>query len=141
MNDIGNLIATFERKEGSVKVYDNGVVESFVKEGAYLDVEYLEDGKARLEKLGLGKKFYVINESGGFYRISREARELSASREYSDHIAAVAVVVSHVAIKFVFDMYMMLDKPHTPTKAFTHKESAREWLLERMEVDVLKAVG
>jgi hypothetical protein len=135
MSEDYKLVELIETEEGVVKVYDNGLLESIINEGAYIDVPYIVDGKMRLEKLGAGKKFYVISSGVGFYRISKAARILAASKEYSAHIAAVAVITSHISIKYVLDLYLKLDKPASITKAFTNKKRAVKWLLERMESD------
>jgi hypothetical protein len=127
------LIKTIETDEGITRIYENGLLESYIYEGAHIDVPYLQEGKKQIEDLGPGKKYYVLNESAGFYRITREARELSASREYSEHIAAIAVIAKHVAVKLVFDLYLKIDKPKVPTKAFADRETGIRWLMEMME--------
>ncbi|MCE3229296.1 MAG: hypothetical protein K0S32_3847 [Bacteroidetes bacterium] len=126
------IIKTIEADEGTTKIYESGLLESFINEGAYIDVPYLLEGKKLLDELGSDRKFYVLSESSGFYRISKEARELSASKEYSAHIAAVAVITKHISIKLVFDLYLKIDKPAVPTKAFTDREAGLKWLDERM---------
>jgi hypothetical protein len=126
------LITTFESKEGTVKIYNNGFLETYINEGAYLDAAYIIEGKKKLEELGLGKKFYVLNEAAGFYRASRDARKLSASKEYAEHLGAIAVMVNHVSVRFILDLYLNIDKPHTPTKAFTDRKLALKWLRKKM---------
>lgn len=128
-----NLVETFTTNEGTVNIYDNGLVESLINEGAYIDVPYLLMGKSRVEQARPGKKFYALANGIGHYRVSKEARQLSASKEYSSHIAATAVMVNNAAVRLVVDLYMKIDKPFTPTKAFTKREDAISWLLEMMK--------
>lgn len=129
------LIATIETPESLVHVYANGIIHSRINEGVVLDTPYLITGKKSLLQLGLDKKFYVLAESNGFFRTTRKARQLSASREYSDHIAAVAIVTNHQFVALVADMYFLIDKPATPTKLFVNRDEARSWLEERMVED------
>jgi hypothetical protein len=129
------LIETITTEEGTVNVYENGLLESIINEGAFIDVQYIRDGKTKLEKHGSGRKFYVISNGAGFYRISKQARVLAASKDYAEHIAAVAVITNHVSIRYVLDLYLKLDKPASPTKAFTDKQKALDWLLGKMEED------
>ena len=133
--DSGVIIDKAETEEGIVTVYDSGLVISSIHEGAYIDVPYLIKGKEKLLSLGYNGKFYVLNEGVGFYRISRAGRLLSASKEYSDHLAAIAVITTHVSIKLVLELYLKIDKPITPTKAFTDKNLALRWLEERKVQD------
>jgi hypothetical protein len=127
MKKEAKLIATHTAPEGVVNIYDNGLLETFINEGSYIDVRYLREGRSRLEKLNLPGKFYVIAE-GGFYQISREARKLCADKEYSANLAAVAVVLKHTATKIILELFLKIDKPVVPTKGFTSREQAFEWL-------------
>jgi hypothetical protein len=139
MKNESTLIATMETQEAITKVYDTGLLESFIKDGAYLDLQYLIEGKAKLDKLELGKKFYVITEGMGFYRISKEARQLSASKEYSENVAAVAVIVHHISTKYILELYLKLDKPFSPTKAFNDRAKAYEWL-KKMKIEEIATI-
>ena len=125
------LIKTLEYPEGIVNIYENGFVESFINEDAHLDVPYLIKEKKELEALGLNKKFYVLSEPVGFYRITKEARDLSATKEYGSHLAAVAIVTDHVAERLVIDVYNKINKPVVPTKVFRERGLAKEWLMIR----------
>jgi hypothetical protein len=125
------LIDKAETEEGIVEVFDNGLLISTIREGAYIDVPYIQKGKERLLALGLGRKFYVLSRGTGFYRVSKEARKLSASKEFATHLGAVAVMVNHVSVRFVLDMYLKIDKPVTPTRAFTDEKLALKWLEEK----------
>jgi hypothetical protein len=126
------LLTTFESKEGTVKVYDNGFLEVNIREGAYLDANYVIEGKKKLDELKLGKKYYALNEAAGFYGTSKDARKLSASKEYAEHLGAIAVMVNHVSIRIILDLYLNIDKPYTPTKAFTDRKLALAWLDKKM---------
>jgi hypothetical protein len=129
--NLGVVIDRNETEEGIVTVYESGILISTIREGAYIEVPYLRKGKDRLLSLNIAKKFYVLAEGVGFYRTSKEARKLSASKEYSDHIAAVAVMTNHISTKLVLDLYLKIDKPVTPTKAFTDRNLALKWLEEK----------
>lgn len=135
MDKENELIETIETSESIVKVYANGMLESIIKEGAYIDVPYLEKGKEQIQALLGEKKAYVLTESLGFYSISRAARKLSASKEYSNHITAVAVVITHVFTKYVAELYLKLDKPASTTKVFVNRHLAIKWLKEKMKED------
>jgi hypothetical protein len=134
--DLGNVIDKMETEEGTVIVYDSGILISTIKEGAYLDVPYLLKGKERLLNLGLGQRFYALSEGIGFFRISKEARRLSATREYSEHLAATAVMINHMSTKLILDLYLKIDKPVTPTKAFMDRNLALKWLWERRSLEL-----
>lgn len=129
----GNLIKTFIYEEGTTEVYDTGIIKNTIEENAYIDVPFLENGRRDLESLKVRDKFFVLSTSKGFYRISKEAKILSASKDYAERLGAVAVVINHIAIKFVLDFYLKINKPFVPTKGFTDEESALKWLSEQMQ--------
>jgi hypothetical protein len=136
------LIEKFDTPEMVVRVYNNGFIESFTKENAHIGVPYLLEEKRKLLALNLGKRFFVLSESGGFFRITREARELSASREYSEHLAAVAVVATHFSTRLVMDLYFKINKPVVPTRSFTSRHLALLWLHDMMkETEKMNAVA
>jgi hypothetical protein len=136
---VSALVETFESKEGTHKVYENGLLESFINEGAYIDVPYLLEGKKLVESLMPGKKVFVISEGRGHFRISRAARTLSADKEYSSHIQAIAIIINHSAVKLIFELYHKINKPAVPTKSFTDRTQGYKWLNEMMSEARLKA--
>ena len=74
-----------------MKIYDeNNYIEYTVKENATVNAQDILDGKKRLTKLRPGVKFYVLGEGIGFFTLSKEAREILATKEYSDNTIAVA---------------------------------------------------
>lgn len=135
MNTQAALIESFETEEGTTRLYENGLIEITIREGAYIDVPYLLAGKARLDQTGISN-FYVIAEAQGFCRISRKARELNANKEFSSNVRATAIVATHLFVKLIIEMYLSIDKPATPTRSFTDREFALLWLKEQMQADI-----
>jgi hypothetical protein len=132
MTQKGRLIKVFERKEGKTRVYDNGFVESVINEHATIDVPYLLEGKKQLEETGI-KKFYVLSDSKGTFKITNEAKALSAGAEYSSHIAAIAVVINNPAVAFIADLYLKLYRPVVITRTFSDINQAHRWLMTQIE--------
>jgi hypothetical protein len=95
-------------------------------------VPFLLQGKKNVEELKLGTKVFVLSENEGFYSITKEARKLSASTEYSSHIGAVAVLISYLPTRFIAELYLKINKPVVPTKTFTDRDAAITWLEEQM---------
>lgn len=125
------LVKTIENKESFTKVYNNGYVENLIRKGANLDVPYLIGEKKILLKTGI-KEFYIIFESEGFYELTRNARILWASREFSEHLGAVAIVANNYFIKIHSKMFLKVNKPTVPTKIFENKGQAKSWLIGRI---------
>lgn len=133
MREPPKLISELETEEASTRIYDNGLIETTTKEGACIDVPYLLEGKRHAERLGLKTRFYVLADAQGYYSVSRKARQLIASKEYSSHLAAIAVITTHLLLKLVLELYFQLDKPVTPTKSFSKRTDALRWLHQQMD--------
>jgi hypothetical protein len=131
MEVISSIIKVIGSSEAITKFYANGLLSVMIKEAALLDTEFILETKKVMDSLKIDKKFFVISESQGFYRVSQEARQLSASREISDNIGAVAVV-TNISTRLIFDLYTKINKPFVMTKAFTRREIALQWLKEQM---------
>lgn len=137
MKNQNKLIKAFKAPEGSVKIYENGYLESFINEGALIDAQFLNDGKKQLLATEI-QKFYVLTESIGSYKITKPARELCASKEFSLSLGAVAVVLTHVETRLAFELFLKIDKPAFPIKAFMMREEAVEWLNIMINFDANK---
>ena len=108
-------------------------MEYVVKENAILDVEDVLEGKRKLTNFKPGIKFYILAEGIEFFRLTKEARKVTATKEYSDNTFAVAFYTTNISIYFLGQMYEKINKPFVPTKIFMNKEAAKNWLNEQMK--------
>jgi hypothetical protein len=58
---------------------------------------------------------------------TKEARDYLANQG-NEGITANAILVQSTAFKMMANFYIMVNKPKNPTRIFTDKESALEWL-------------
>lgn len=58
---------------------------------------------------------------------TKEARDFMAN-EGNDLVLASAMVVNSPMLKMMANFYIMVNKPKNPTRLFTDRESALEWL-------------
>lgn len=107
--------------------------EFHVAPDAVLDEKVSWEAKKVLEEAGPGIRFFLLVDSEGFFRVTRKARKLAASREFSTHLAAVACYTSNATISLLGDLYNKINKPAVPTRVFNHRETAVEWLSELMK--------
>lgn len=108
------------------------LLEYIVKEGVKLGVKDLLEGKKALVQLRPGMKFFVLAEGVEFFTISREAREMCATKEYADNTVAIAFYTTNISILLMGEMYNKISKPAVPTKIFNNRDTAKEWLMEQM---------
>lgn len=60
--------------------------------------------------------------------IDKDARDYLAGEEASKYISAGALIVHSMAAKFGGNFFLTVNKPPFPTKLFTNKEKAVQWL-------------
>lgn len=58
---------------------------------------------------------------------TKEARDYLAN-EGSELVAASAILVNSPVVRMMANFFIMVNKPNNPTRMFTDKESAIEWL-------------
>jgi hypothetical protein len=107
-------------------------LEYIIKEGVTMDVEDILNCKKEIEKIRPGVKFYVLSEGIEFFTLTKNAREISATQEYSNNTLAIAFYSTNISILLLGEMYIKINKPVVPTKIFSNLDKAIEWLNERM---------
>ena len=63
---------------------------------------------------------------------TKEARDFMAN-EGNDLVLASAMIVTNPMLKMMANFYIMVNRPKNPTKLFTDRESALEWLSQFRE--------
>lgn len=122
-----------ETKKCVIKLHDDDLLEYSIKEGAVLNAADVLFGKKETTRRRPGKKFYVLAEGIDFFTMTPEAREICASKEFSDNTCAIAFYTHNMSVMLLGELYNKINKPHTPTKIFHSLHNAREWLNEQRE--------
>jgi hypothetical protein len=112
---------------------DNNLLEYIVKPGVLMDTKELLLGKELLEEVRPGEKFFILAEGVELFTVTKEARKLAATREYSDNTHAIAFYTHNPSIFLLGKMYQQINKPAVPTNVFYNRDEARDWLLEQMK--------
>ena len=129
-----------EAEEYTLNIHDDDFLECIIKEGVTVDVRVIEEIKKMIEEYKPGVRFYVLSEGIGFFNITKEAKELSATKEFSNHLAAIAFFTTNLSLIFMGEMYNSINKPAVTTKIFHSRYSAHEWLKTQMEERLYKKV-
>jgi hypothetical protein len=105
-------------------------MECVIKKDITYEVEDALEAKAEIKKRRGNDKFYVLAEGVEFFTLTKEARELCSTKEYLDNVIANAFYTKNISILLLGEMYNKINKPPVPTKVFTDKEEALNWLNE-----------
>jgi hypothetical protein len=108
---------------------ESGVIEISWKENIQeITVEMLKELKSCILDFGGGKKMPVFISTINFLNITSEARKYAASKTGQEFTLANAVLIDNLGKKMMFNFFMKINKPYTPTKAFRTREDAFQWL-------------
>jgi hypothetical protein len=124
---------TIETEKFIMRIHDeSGLLEYIVKPQILMDNEALLLGKKLLSEARPGKKFFILAEGIEMFTVTKEARKLAASKEYSDNTHAIAFYTINPSMFFLGKMYQQINKPAVPTNVFLNRDEALEWLTEKM---------
>lgn len=115
----------------SVILYEKDILEiSWSNKVGQIEKQHIVDLVEIAKQMGNGRKMLFYISTIDFLNISSEARSYSSSEAGQEYTLANAVQVDNLAKKIAFNFFMKVNKPSTPTRAFTDREEAISWLLE-----------
>lgn len=112
------------------------IIENRLLNGNTFDVEDVNAIKAANLELSKGEKYAVLVWSEEFTVITKEARELVASKEFAQNTMAKALIVANLAQQIIVNFYLKINRPYIKTKAFRTKEEGIKWLKEIEEQEI-----
>ncbi|MBS1638215.1 MAG: hypothetical protein JST26_20040 [Bacteroidetes bacterium] len=122
---------TIETSTAHVSLIDDVVAVISVKENVEIDVPQTWENYHAVIKLNPAGDFPVLFETRGFVSISKESRELVASKEMAKESCATALLVENMAMKIFGNFFIRFDRPPRPTKLFTDRAEAIAWCKEQ----------
>lgn len=124
---------TISMDKFDVTLLEEGIVENVVKPGAVMDMEDILKLKTLNSSITNGRRYCILVTAGYLSTITKEARELSASAEFSVSTIAKALLVSSSGQRMVGNFYLQVNKPSIKTKLFSDREKALNWLREELK--------
>lgn len=123
-------------KNTGIKSNDTNYVTMFVENGifymCYKSLELLEINIAKTivqDRLAFKKGIFYpsLFDIREVKQSTKEARDYMAN-EGNDLVLASAILVSSPVLRMMANFYIMVNKPKNPTRMFTDKDGAVEWL-------------
>lgn len=107
---------------------DDGFLEFYIKQYSNVNEDDMWQSKKEAENYMPGIKFKVLVCGDKYFQVSKEAREVVATKEFSTHVEKVALCSDQIALKLLGNLYIKINKPNVPTKFFTDIKKAEYWL-------------
>lgn len=111
--------------------YENNILIVCPVEGLFLDAPEMEAMLKEAVTFTGGEKYYALIDMTRHIDSTAEARNYYAVSEYSKFRYADALVIESLATRLVTNFYLSINKPSVPSKMFTDKQDAINWLQEQ----------
>lgn len=117
----------------TVRLLTPTIVENIIHDNSDIDVEDILQLKEINKKLTGGANYAILVNSGMMTSITKEARELSADKDFQQQTVAKALLVRSFGHRLVCRFYIKVNRPHIKTKIFSDRHEAIKWLKKQVE--------
>jgi hypothetical protein len=119
-------------EKSSSEILEAGIIVNEFKEGVNLEVDDLLKTKEANLKLANNRRYAVVLSFGYLASVSKETRELAASKDFKKSTIAIALLTHSVGQRLMGNFYMNFNKPYVNTRLFNDKELAIKWLRDQL---------
>ena len=112
----------------SVELRYDGLVEIVFKRSSLIGLQECLDLMDAYEQILEKRRYPLLHIAEDYVQFNGDAREFGSSEEGLRFSAAEAFVIKSLAHKLLANFYLKVNKPSVPTKFFSNKEDAEEWL-------------
>lgn len=107
---------------------EDGILHHDCSEGSVHDIDSAISNVKLSIDLAKGQKHPVLVDLKGIKYMSRETRNYYSNEETGKFVGKAALVVGDPVSKIMGNVFMRLQKTVFPTRLFTDREKAIEWL-------------
>ena len=118
-----------ELKRAIVQYRKDGIVHVIYKSGNTITVEDCHEMAKFIALIGVCDKYRILTEPQEGANITDKARALLASKLGNRYTLKTAILCSSIIHEMIGNFFIRMNQPYRPTKLFTNKEEAIEWLL------------
>ena len=118
----------FETKAFLMTIHDDFLIEFLVKKNVNLQASDIWESRDLSVEYIPHKKFFVLFEGDEDAEVSGEARRAGASKEYTGHVAALALYSNKTYERIIGSLFLKINKPLVPTEFFDDRDKAVAWL-------------
>ncbi len=111
-----------------ITLIEKGIVETYMLPNSIIDAADIHEMKNYNLQLCENTPYVMLLTSGHLSDTTKEARELSARKDFSQLTLARALLTNSIGHKIVANFYLRVNVPHVKTKLFSDREKALTWL-------------
>ncbi len=121
-------INTIDLKHSVIFLRGDGIIELRANDHHIYQIDDVKENVKAFGELTGNKKAPVLIIGGSFSSLDDQTREFMATEESLKYSKAEAFLITSLAQKILINFYIKFNKPLVPTRVFTDKEEAIEWL-------------
>ena len=107
-----------------------GFIVSRVAPLAEIDIAAARANTIKVLELSGDQVYPILVDIRKIRSISKEARDHFAMRDRKPGVVAIAMLVSSPLSRIIGNFFLGLNHPSVPTRMFTDRERAEEWILD-----------
>jgi hypothetical protein len=111
-----------------ITLIEKGIIETYMLPQSVIDANDILEMRNYNLQLCENKPYTMLLTSGHLSDTTKEARELSASKDFSQLTLARALLTNSMGHKIVANFYLRVNAPYVNTKLFSDREKALTWL-------------
>lgn len=106
----------------------DGIIVQTPIEGTTQTLDDAKENVATFQNLAAGKSAPLLVDGRPSYRQKPGVREYYASPAAAKNLAAIALLIGSSSGRFLFNLFLALSRPATPTRVFNKEDEALAWL-------------
>lgn len=114
------------------QLLEPNLLENKIRDGFTLNAEDVQELKKANIELTNDGHYAILVIFGHLTEVTKEARELIASKEFQRNTIAKALLVDNIGHRLVGNFYLSVNRPHIKTRLFTDRDLAIKWLKEEL---------
>ena len=99
-----------------------------VRPNAVVELQDAKENTIAIKKISGDEIYPILVNLKLINSISKEARDHFSMRNRTPGVSAIAMLIKSPGSRIIGNFFLGLNKPVVPTKLFTQKEKAIEWL-------------
>ena len=123
----------FRNKKFEIGSLINSIIQIKVFSGAEIELDDAKVIRKEVLEVAKGNKYAIFLDASETFEITGEARKLISEIENASQRIAIAFYIKSLPNKLAGNFFIKINRPISPTKLFSSKESALAWLKEEVE--------
>jgi hypothetical protein len=122
------ILETIDTNTMSATLRDDGLIQLTVQPNTNTTVADIKEAVEAIAKVGKGQRYPLLIIAGKDATLGTDAMTFMARPDTDPYSIAEAYLISSISQKLLGNFYLSFNKPDKPTRIFTDKADAENWL-------------